>query len=510
MEVETIKSSEHRLVHLDLKGAPPKLSYLQEIIPLMHRWGVTGLLVEYEDMFPYSGEIQEIACANAYRLQLSHLKSSWFSSFFFHSVAELNRLLEIARRHDMIVIPLTQTFGHFEFVLKHDKWHKLREVPISPLTLCPLNEGSLSLLYEMMDQILALHPDSKWLHIGADEVYHIGICPACAAHMRENSLSLPEMFLSHIRRLLDYLREKHPNIQPIMWDDMLRAADLAFIQKSNIGNLVEPMVWFYGNTFDIPLEIWDRYAAAFETMWVASAFKGATGPRMFATDIMFHAGNQKMWLSLVDEFVKPKFKSFRGYAVTGWSRYDHYAVLCELLPVGLPSLAICTLILKHGGFSEEVHKQASEDLNFSTLVPLVPNNSINQTFSCDFPGCRIYLGIQYFIKLRMEYKSLMTNDRLKGWMTPYHVRHNYTNPVHLEHFLIPATEILNGLKSFRKDMEGVFSEALYADAVDEWLAVNVDARIERLASVVAAALAQVKVGGRVKGYQVNDVDMTSS
>lgn len=29
-------------------------------------------------------------------------------------------------------------------------------------------------------------------------------------------------------------------------------------------------------------------------------------------------------------------------------RYDHFSVLCELLPVGIPSLAVCLQVLLHG------------------------------------------------------------------------------------------------------------------------------------------------------------------
>jgi len=56
-----------RLVHLDLKGAPPKLSFLKQLLPMLRALGATGLLIEYEDMFPYSGVLQPLAAHNAYK-----------------------------------------------------------------------------------------------------------------------------------------------------------------------------------------------------------------------------------------------------------------------------------------------------------------------------------------------------------------------------------------------------------------------------------------------------------
>lgn len=57
---------QHKIVHLDLKGAPPKIEYLLRILPLMKSAGATGILIEYEDMFPFEGALQNISALNGY------------------------------------------------------------------------------------------------------------------------------------------------------------------------------------------------------------------------------------------------------------------------------------------------------------------------------------------------------------------------------------------------------------------------------------------------------------
>ena len=65
--------------------------------------------------------------------------------------------------------------------------------------------------------------------------------------------------------------------------------------------------------------MWERYAVVFEDIWGASAFKGATGPCTFATDIGFHVENHRVWIRTLNEY-QAKFQSFRGLAITGWQR----------------------------------------------------------------------------------------------------------------------------------------------------------------------------------------------
>lgn len=105
----------YRIVHLDLKGAPPRISYYEDFFPLIHNLGATGILIEYEDMFPFSGpQLQDLPAYNAY------------------SKSDIQHILQLAADNGLEVIPLIQTFGHLEFLLKLQKYTELREVEKYP------------------------------------------------------------------------------------------------------------------------------------------------------------------------------------------------------------------------------------------------------------------------------------------------------------------------------------------------------------------------------------------
>lgn len=125
----------HRLVHIDFKGAPPKLGYLQKLFSLIKRFGGTGLLLEWEDMFPWSGPLSPMAAGNAY------------------SRAEIKEILKMAAANNLEVIPLIQTFGHVEFALKLPDFAHLREVQESPQALCPSYNASNKFIEQMIDQV---------------------------------------------------------------------------------------------------------------------------------------------------------------------------------------------------------------------------------------------------------------------------------------------------------------------------------------------------------------------
>ncbi|MCL4132962.1 UNVERIFIED_CONTAM: hypothetical protein GTU68_020235 [Idotea baltica] len=144
----------HRLVHFDFKGAVPRLSYLEKILPLLTAWGATGVLLEYEDSFPFTGSLSQIPTSSAF------------------SFSQVTELLSLCKKNNLEVIPLVQTFGHLEFVLKHDSFRHLREMENFPNVLCPSHPAAPDLVISLVTQVMELHPDSNYLHIGADEVVH--------------------------------------------------------------------------------------------------------------------------------------------------------------------------------------------------------------------------------------------------------------------------------------------------------------------------------------------------
>lgn len=144
-----------KLVHLDLKGAPPRVSYFKQVLPLLKQAGANAILLEYEERFPFWGSIQSIASPNAY------------------TNSDIRAILQLAKINDLEVIPLVQTFGHLEFALKLEEFRHLREVDTFPMALCPAKNDSFTLVTSIIDQVMMFHPQIKFLHIGSDEVYHM-------------------------------------------------------------------------------------------------------------------------------------------------------------------------------------------------------------------------------------------------------------------------------------------------------------------------------------------------
>ncbi|XP_014203922.1 hexosaminidase D-like [Copidosoma floridanum] len=477
----------HRLVHIDLKGAPPRVSYFEKLFPLLRSWGATGLLLEWEDTFPYNRELTQIG-SNALR----NLSNGY-------SVQEARQILQIAGDSGLTVMPLVQTFGHMEFVLKHDEWKNLREVPSFPSSMCPSNPRSQPLVKALIRQIVTFHPDIQYLHIGADEVWHLGLCPVCIKRASASKHGKASLFLEYVLSIAQFIKETYPFLKIVMWDDMLRPMSIQVLNEHYIGKYVEPMIWHYNprENFSLPPDIWDKYGSIFPHIWGATAYKGATGSCQHIPTIRHHISNHERWLEELSVNVG-KINEFRGIAFTGWSRYDHYATMCELLPTGIPSLALCMKVWLYG-YTEQTHNQVAKSLGYiehplyvtpqPRPIP-IPNNLL-------FPGWQIAVGIEWFLNYKTKFHGLVYSEQILTWMNKWQVSNNYTNPMQLESLIPAFTDMLMELSALENYMRVQMEMVFYTSMLDEWMGSNVQPMEQELTRLKQTAENQIKINSSI-------------
>ncbi|RWS27090.1 hypothetical protein B4U80_05337 [Leptotrombidium deliense] len=471
-----------RMVHLDLKGAPPKISYLKQIFPLLKEAGANGILLEYEDMFPFWGYLKPIAAGNAYTND------------------DIKAILDLAKIHNFEVIPLVQTFGHLEMALKLKEFRHLREVDNFPMALCPSKNESFTLVTNIIDQIMMMHSTSKYLHIGCDEVFHMGYCEKCRHLDRDN------IYLNHVTRVAKYVCDKY-NVRPIIWDDMLRNIPSERLKESNLGSLVEPMLWTYVRDIYrfIPYPTWMTFAEIFPNIWAASAFKGAFGETLTVPNVKMHLENNEAWLEVMKEQYK-NFKALRGIVVTGWQRYDHLATLCELLPAGLPSLVVNLLTLSHGRYnSTYVFKMFDRLMRCPSNTHYYSSNQLEVDFendpnlwqraaNCLFPGSSVFqltMDVVEAVKRFNEYSYSVTIH--KAWMTDYNVRRNFSNPFRIDEGLQDHSSVYYRLTSLVKQAQDALKSVFDDYTVAEWIEQNIYPYIVKMETIMKNGVELKKV-----------------
>ena len=465
----------HRIIHIDLKGAPPKVSYLSKIIPLLRQWGATGILIEYEDMFPYADHLTVLRADHAY------------------TVDDIRTLQEITKAEGMKFIPLLQSFGHLEFVLKKKDFIHLREAPLNPMSLCPTHKESLPLIENIIEQFVTQHNDLEYLHIGGDEVFCMGLCKDCIATKQTHQ----QLYLSHMVPLINYVQTNYPNLKVFIWDDMFREFSTTNLEM--LGSFVIPMVWSYVDdlTGYFPLGMWQRYSDAFDEIWIASSFKGSNGPLSNIPPLQHHINNHMSWIALLDNLDDSIKTKVKGIAITGWARYDHFATLCELIPVALPCLALCLHVFKQKQFTKDLHTHVSKIIGYLNLIPF--NNTGTLDVACgNFPGSEL---IVYVSQIEFAKSQIMAaQNRMEGWMDAWHVE--IKKEVNVGHFDYNCTLLSQAIQTY-EGIRGQVLECLsfhyYEDTVCEFVKVKIESSLTKALDMLA------KIES-VKSFQSNNND----
>lgn len=176
---------------------------LKQIIKMLAKFKMNTLVLEYTDRFPFE----------------KHPAIPSPAAFTKEQTLELEQL---ATENYIDVIPLVQSLGHMRHVLRHPEYHHLLEceLPVdrkSNEQFCPLTTGSLELFQALALEVMKVHPNSRYLHVGADESRCLGICPKCAEFVKQHGKN--KLYIDYLNKVCKWVKSQ--GRIPILWDDML-------------------------------------------------------------------------------------------------------------------------------------------------------------------------------------------------------------------------------------------------------------------------------------------------
>jgi hypothetical protein len=309
-----------RGIHLDLKGLIPRFEYMLQLVETLAAYKINTIVMEYEDKIPWPGHPL---------LEDTH---AW-------SYKELQIFLQHCKNHYIEVIPLQQTFGHLHYILKFEEYSHLRETADYPSEICPINEEAVELITDRLEQVIQLHPDSKYVHIGCDETLYLNTCAKCQEHFGSNGKF--DNYIQHVNRMAEIVVRRGKI--PIIWDDMLR--NMSDSDIARVHPQITIMVWSYYHQDLIQLQLeshLDRYQRLGIPMIGAGCCFGADSHTGNLPNFRVRQENLLGWGNRAQNY------SLRGLVSTTWAKYSSIDAYCELMPV-IPYPALLSAAISWSG-----------------------------------------------------------------------------------------------------------------------------------------------------------------
>ncbi len=186
------------IYHVDFNFVNIRSDYLSAWLERLAAMGYNAILWELED------KVQWEVCPEAV----------WPEAM---SKADFRKVLEKAASLGLEAIPLLQTIGHGEYVLKHDAYRPLRELADHHDCYCTENPEVRRFLKRLIGEYLDLFGDIRHFHLGGDEAYVFASCPVCSAEAER--LGRNALYARHILDISEPIRER--GARAGIWSDMV-------------------------------------------------------------------------------------------------------------------------------------------------------------------------------------------------------------------------------------------------------------------------------------------------
>jgi hexosaminidase len=281
--------------HLDLRIQVMPMPALRTLAKKLSESGINTLVMEWEGTYPFE-------------------KHPLIPNRYAYTKAEIVGFIKYCNVLGIDVIPLQQSFGHVEYILRHERYKELREDQKDYSQVCPLQTKQDSALFSDLYTELASTHTSKYIHIGGDETYLLGHDERC--RLKAEKIGKSRLYIDYIRMLCEIVIKMGK--RPVLWADIaLKYPDaIKLLPKGTV--LVD---WNYGwsmNNFGDHQKLME---SGFE-IWGAPSLRSHPD-NYFLTQWEKHFNNVRNFVPVAKKL------GYKGMIMTSWSTSGAYSSVFE-------------------------------------------------------------------------------------------------------------------------------------------------------------------------------------
>lgn len=281
--------------HLDLRIQVMKMPALKQFAKKLSDNGINTLVMEWEATYPFKNH-------------------PMIANRFAYTREEVVDFVNYCKSINIDVIPLQQSFGHVEYILRNYRYKNQREDQKDYSQVDPLQEDlNRALFKDLYTDLISTH-SSKYIHIGGDETYLLGHSEKSKKKAQE--LGKGRLYGDYIKLLCDLVVSLGKT--PVLWADIaIKYPDaLKYLPKQTIF-----IDWNYG---------WDTNMFGDHSKLLESGFEIWGSPSIRShPDNYFLTQWEKHFKNIKDFIPTARNFGYKGMVITSWSTSGLYSPVFE-------------------------------------------------------------------------------------------------------------------------------------------------------------------------------------
>lgn len=281
--------------HLDLRIQVMPMPALKNLASQLVKGGINTLVMEWEGTYPFQ---EEPLIPNRYA----------------YTREEVKDFIAYCKSIQLDVIPLQQSFGHVEYILRNPKYKDLREDQKDYSQVNPIREAEAKKLFTTLYKDLISTHQSPYIHIGGDETYLLGHSEESKKKIK--AVGIGRLYGDYIKMLCDVVVGLGK--RPVLW------ADIALKYPEALQGLPKETIfidWNYGWDINMFGDHQKLMQSGFE-IWGAPSIRSHPD-NYFLTQWAKHFKNITDFVPMAREL------GYKGIIMTSWSTSGLYSPVFE-------------------------------------------------------------------------------------------------------------------------------------------------------------------------------------